>query len=134
MGNTPSQQPFEDETSKAGDPDAGDTVFGRVAAAVRSLFVGVRRRWTAVVEEDGPGTRSSDGDGRGQQSTDSLVPARTERSLPAREQPFTRPPTDGDRSNALELEAREEDGRLSIYYPDHDGAKITSDTWQRVER
>lgn len=54
--------------------------------------------------------------------------------LPKRDRPFTQPVHDRNIDNEPDLEASEQDGRLSIYYPDHEDATITSDTWQRIER
>lgn len=137
MGNTPSQRPFEGEDSEGGMPDAAPTAFGRFARATRSVVAGLRRRLSVFpnldlaaafrFEENGEMPR------RPPEDDDANLPATSESALPARDRPFTAPARD-DTANPPDLAAREEDGRLSVYYPDREGAEITSDTYERVER
>ncbi|RXK49162.1 hypothetical protein [Halorientalis pallida] len=141
MGNTPTQQPFEGDSPDADEPGAGASVREAVVGFVRSTLGSVRRRLSVfpslnlasafVVEEADvaesrrlrPATRDEEG------ATDD-----TQTTFQNRSVPLVQPARDTGQENAPDLEATEEDGRLSIYYPDRTDARITSDTWEDVER
>ena len=132
MGNRPSHRPSEGE-SGATDPEPDGTAMGRVVGFVRRL-VDELRRWVASErdhEEQKPVPIAGSSD-RGRFESGRATGEAA--SLPPRDRPFTRPTRDGEPDNPPDLRARTEDGRLAIYYPGHDGAEITSDTWERVDR
>jgi hypothetical protein len=58
----------------------------------------------------------------------------TETTFPNRSLPLVQPARDTGSTNEPDLEARKNNGQLSIYYPDRTDARITSDTWKDVER
>jgi hypothetical protein len=142
MGNMPSQRPPEGTESEGDAPDAGTGVFGRVARGAHSLVAAVSRRLSILPdldlttafrlndERDMPRRPLA---GTAQRDTEAKLPATTESALPARDRPFTSPSREGT-ANPPDLSATERDGRLSVYYPGRDGAKITSDTYERVKR
>jgi hypothetical protein len=140
MGNSPTQKPFEDDSSKPGAEAAGTSLSERVVSAVRSVATTVRSKCSVfsnldfagafrVVEED-----VTEGDDTGTASNTGSQS--TIESFPARDQPFTHPVRDRDVANPPDLEASEADetDEIAIYYPDRPTATITSDTWEQVER
>lgn len=140
MGNMPSQRPLEGEDAAADAPDGAPTVFGRVTRATRSLVADVRRRVSVFpdldlaaafrIGDDGDQPRRPPDD---RSASSANLPATSDAALPARERPFTSPARSGT-ANPPDLATTEKDGRLSVYYPDRDGAVITSDTYERVRR
>jgi len=149
MGNTPTQQPFEGDSSEADESPAGASLGRRVASAVHSFVDGVRRRLSVFsgldfgrdrrVEDDSFGTtnRLPGEVADDPTTTRPRLPgpdATTTSEFPKRDRPLTQPVRDRKFQNAPDLEATEDGGRLSIYYPDCEDATITSDTWERVRR
>lgn len=149
MGNTPTQQPFEGDSSDADESTAGASLRTKVADAVHSLVDGVRRHLSVFsgldigrafrIEDESfaPNNRLpgevADEDGQSRPALPQIGRVSTD-GFPKRDRPLTQPVRDREFDNAPDLEATEEDGRLSIYYPDADDATITSDTWERVQR
>jgi hypothetical protein len=143
MGNTPTQQPFEGDSPDADESGASASVRETVVGFVRSTLDSVRRRLSVfqslnlasafVVEEselaDSRRLRPADRDEEASEDHGDPPPAFPERSVP-----LVQPARDTGQENAPDLEATEEDGQLSIYYPDRSDARITSDTWEDVER
>ncbi|SEP22872.1 hypothetical protein SAMN05216388_10494 [Halorientalis persicus] len=143
MGNTPTQQPFEGDSPGADESGAGASVRETVVGFVRATLDSVRRRVSVfpslnlasafVVDDDDAAVvesrrlRPADPD-EGDDADD------THAALPARSLPLVQPARDTSRENGPDLEATEEDGQLSIYYPERANARITSDTWEDVER
>ena len=149
MGNTPTQQPFEGDSSDGDESTAGASLWTRVTGAVHSFVAGVRRRLSVFSDLDfGRAFRVDDGsvDRRsrlpGEVADEDAhdrpplpqVGTSTSDGFPKRDRPLTQPVRDREFDNAPDLEACEEDGRLSIFYPDADDATITSDTWEDVQR
>jgi hypothetical protein len=145
MGNTPTHRSYEGDASDGETASSATSLRSRVAGAVRAVAAGVRRRLSVFsgldfgrafhIEKE---SFAPDGQIPDDQ-TESPPPlpevtSASEESLPKRDRPFTQPVHDREIQNDLDLEASREDDRLSIYYPDHDEATITSDTWQRIER
>lgn len=149
MGNTPSQRPVSGGSSPTDEPTASASLLGKVTGAVRSFLGGVRTRLSVFsaldlgsafrLDGDEAG-RDADGDDRREAPPLEAAAGRTDHSsadvdgFPARDRPLSRPARDSDDSNGPDLRATEDDGRLSIYYPDREDARISSDTWQRIER
>ncbi len=143
MGNTPTQQPFEGDSSDADESGAGASVRETVVGFVRSTLDSVRRRLSVfqslnlasafVVEESGmaDSRRLRPADRDETTSDDHREP---QTAFPERSIPFVQPARDTGRENEPDLEATAEDGQLSIYYPDRVDARIESDTWEDVER
>ncbi|MFB6179528.1 MAG: hypothetical protein ABEI77_07390 [Halorientalis sp.] len=147
MGNTPTQQPFEGDSSDADEPIAGASLRRSVVRAVHSFVDGVRRRLSVFSGLDfGRAFRIEDDSFVAEGRLPGDVPPDAERprlpevetssaeEFPTRDRPLTQPVRDRAFENAPDLEASEENGQLSIYYPDSDDATITSDTWERVQR
>jgi len=149
MGNTPTQQPFEGDSSDADESTAGASLWTNVVGAAHSFVAGVRRRLSVFsgldfgrafrLDEESfdrndrlPG-EVADEDAQDRPPLPQLGTASTD-GFPKRDRPLTQPVRDREFDNAPDLRASEEDGRLSIFYPDADDATITSDTWEHVER
>jgi len=148
MGNTPTHQSHEGDTSDGDDTSPPRSLRARVAAVARSFVDGVRRRLSVFsgldfgqafrIEEEtfAPDTRLPPAES--DETTDPTplpeVATTAEKPLPKRDRPLTPPVHDREIENGPDLESTEEDGQLSIYYPDHEDATITSDTWERIER
>ncbi|MFB6142996.1 MAG: hypothetical protein ABEJ30_06600 [Halorientalis sp.] len=143
MGTTPDQQSRDGGDAPGDGPAPGLSVLERVAAAVRGLAAAARRRLSVFPDLDFGGAFELDsesehprrpperrGDGAG---TRRALPRADDAPLPPRERPFTVPGEEED-SNQPDLEATEEDGRLSLSYPGHEGAELSSDTYRQVER
>lgn len=132
MGNKPSHRSFEGDSAGVSDPDSGRTALGRLIGIVRGLVGGPYRRFVADLGHGG--TSRSDGHSESGRREDEQVATPAVPPFPQRDRPFTRPARDRGTANPSDLRATEENGRLSIYYPDRDGAEITSDTWERIDR
>ncbi|WP_424019069.1 hypothetical protein ACOZ4N_06250 [Halorientalis pallida] len=140
MGNTPTQQPYEGDSPGADESDAGGSVREAVVGFVRSTLGRVRRRISvfptlnlasAFVVDD---TEVADSRRlRPAHRDEDVDPDDTQPALPDRSLPLVQPARDTGQENAPDLEATEDDGQLSIYYPDRADARITSDTWEDVE-
>ena len=144
MGHTPSQQPSDGDPERV--PTTGDdaAVVGRVRRRLTAFVDGVRRRLSVFSDLDLAAAFSVEDEStdvlgrpsRGQSEEEPLPVQRTEETalaIPERAVPFTRPARDTDDENPPDLECTEQDGSLSIYHPEHEGAEITSDTYHRVE-
>lgn len=142
MGNTPTQQPFEGDSSDADESSAGASLRDRVASAIHSFVAGMCRRLALFTEVD---SRESS------RVEDSFVPAAGESSQHAEPRPTPLPETDtpvvaaGEQSHtrpvdavgfetAPPVEATQEDGQLLLYAPDAEDPTIRSDTWEYVRR
>jgi hypothetical protein len=146
MGNTPSQQPFEDDAPEGVESAPGTSLTARVVRAARSFVASCRRRVAGFPSRSvGSSAETpdvdSDGHGSGQEGAEPAPPATTEGAgyrsvdeIPARETPFSYPASNCDDENGPDLQATESDDELAIYYPNCPGATIESDTWERVER
>lgn len=149
MGNTPTQQPFEGDSSDADESTAGASFRSRVAGAIHSVVDGIRHRVSVFsgldigqafrIEDESFGTSNRlpmRDDENGPASRPRLPQVRPSHAdtFPKRERPLTQPVRDRQFENAPDLKATEEDGNLAIYYPEFDDATIVSDTWERVQR
>jgi len=147
MGNTPTHHSVEDDSSGVEESTTGTPVRTRVVGAVSAVVGSVRRQLSVFssldfadafqVEEDEYGARAETTDVPATRSAQPPVPTspttRSSMALPKRDTPLTRPVRNTGGTNQPDLEAAEEDGDLSIYYPERSDATITSDTWNRVE-
>jgi len=142
MGNMPSQRPPEGADSEGDASNTGTSVFGLVARGAHSVVAAVGRRMSILPDLDLTAAFRLDDDEEipecplaetADRDTEAKLPATSESALPARDRPFTAPARENT-ANPPDLSATERDGRLSVYYPGRDGAKITSDTYERVER
>ena len=140
MGNTPTQQPFEGDSPGADESGAGASVRETVVGFVRATLDSVRRRISVFPSLNLASAFVVDDDDAAVVESRRLRPASpdeaddTHAALPARSLPLVQPARDTGQENEPDLEATEEDGQLSIYYPDRANARITSDTWEDVER
>lgn len=132
MGNKPSHRTFEGEPSGVSDPDSDGTALSRLLGIVRGL-VGGLYRWSVVHPGGSGGSNTPEGQVP-ERHDDGHVQTPVASPFPQRDCPFTRPARNRGSANPSDLRATEENGRLSIYYPDRDGAEITSDTWEQVQR
>jgi hypothetical protein len=144
MGNTPTHHPVPDDDSTADDSSSRSTLRGTVFGPVRGLVTSVRRHLSVF-----PSLTLGRAFGRSGRDIDATATEEVTQSdhtdtpilgapasspLPPRDRPLTEPDRNRDPDNGPELEASESNGQLSIYYPDRQGATLTSDTWQNVER
>lgn len=146
MGNTPSQQPFEDDAPEGVESAPGASLTTRFVRAARSFVASCRRRVMGVQSRPvGTSTETEDadvtGDGSGQDGIESAPPTTADATeyrsideIPARETPFAYPESNCEGENGPDLQATESEDELAIYYPNCPGATIESDTWERVER
>ncbi|SDE79265.1 hypothetical protein [Halorientalis regularis] len=140
MGNTPTQQPYEGDAPGADESGAGGSVREAMVGFVRSTLESVRRRISvfpslnlasafAVDDTEVADSRRL----RPAPRDEETGPDDTQPALPDRSLPLVQPARDTGQENPPDLEATEDDGQLSIYYPDRADARITSDTWEDVE-
>jgi hypothetical protein len=145
MGNRSTQEPFENDATGDDDTTNGVSYWKRVVDGVRAAASRVRRQFSIFSRLDLERAFNLDTETFDAQNETTVESGDTPQppvpkpfarqhsgQLPERDQPFTQPAPDGD--NDTDLESKEEQGQLSIYHPDYDGATITSDTWKRIER
>jgi hypothetical protein len=113
--------------------DAVGTAVDRLRSRV-SVFSALDFGRAFHIEEDPPLPTTPEDEPESEPGLVTTDADEADDALPRRKRPLTQPVRDRSVDNGPDLQATEEDGELSIYYPDREEATITSDTYHRVDR